>query len=77
MNSQKSVPPKNFEKALAELEEISTRLENGDAPLDEVVKIYERGAVLIDYCQERLTEARGKIQKLEKQTLVGMDDVTE
>ena len=77
MTSKKIAPPKNFETALAELENIAARLENGDAPLDEVVKIYERGALLIDFCQERLSAARGKIQKLEKQTLVGMDDVAE
>ena len=70
-------PPKNFESALSELEDIAARLESGDAPLEEAVAVYERGAALIDFCQKRLAAARGKIQKLEKQALVDMDDVGE
>lgn len=67
--------PKNFETALDELEEIAARLEEGGAPLDEMTAMYERGAALVEYCKSRLNAARGKIQKLEKQTLRGMDDV--
>ncbi|MBE8158433.1 MAG: exodeoxyribonuclease VII small subunit [Betaproteobacteria bacterium] len=74
--SKKSAP-KNFESALAELEEIAARLERGGAPLDEMTAMYGRGAVLIEYCKNRLRAARGTIQKLEKQTLGGMDDVGE
>ena len=70
-------PPKSFESALSELEDIAARLESGDAPLEEAVAVYERGAALIDFCQKRLAAARGKIQKLEKQALVDMDDVGE
>ncbi|MGI9306088.1 MAG: exodeoxyribonuclease VII small subunit [Gammaproteobacteria bacterium] len=67
--------PKNFEAALGELEEITARLERGETPLDEMAEIYGRGAALVEYCQSRLRAARGKIQKLEKQILSGMDDV--
>ena len=74
--SKKSAP-KNFETALDELEKIAARLEQGGAPLDEMTAMYERGAVLVEYCKSRLNAARGKIQKLEKQTLGGMDDVGE
>lgn len=69
--------PQSFETALRELEEITARLEQGEAPLDEVAAIYERGAALIEYCRERLQAARGKIQKLEKNALTGLDDVDE
>ena len=74
--SKKSAP-KNFEAALDELETIAARLEEGGAPLDEMTAMYERGAALVEYCKNRLNAARGKIQKLEKQTLGGMDDVGE
>ncbi len=67
--------PKSFEAALRELEEITARLEQGEAPLDEIAAVYERGALLVSYCRDRLSAARGKIQKLEKQTLSDMDDV--
>ena len=69
--------PRNFEAALRELEEITARLEQGDAPLDEAAAIYERGAMLIAYCRERLQDARGKIQKLENDSLAELDDVGE
>lgn len=69
--------PKNFEAAMSELEKITERLESGEAPLDEVVAAYERGAALVKYCDERLRAARGKIQKLEEDALTGMDDVGE
>lgn len=77
MVAEKKKPPRNFEAALQELEEITARLEQGDAPLDEVASLYERGATLAQFCRERLHSARGKIQKLEKNVLSDMDDVGE
>ena len=75
--TKKGAPPKNFESAMQELENITARLEQGEAPLDEVVSAYERGALLIEFCRQRLQSARGKIEILEKQTLTDMDDVGE
>lgn len=69
--------PKNFEAALAELEDIAARLERGGAPLDEMTALYGRGAALIAYCKDRLRAARGAVQKLEQETLGDMDDVGE
>lgn len=76
-STKKSVPPKNFEAAIQELEDITARLEQGDAPLDEMVAVYERGVLLVEFCRQRLQAARGKIQMLEKRALTGMDDVGE
>lgn len=77
MSADKKKTPRSFEAALRELEEITARLEQGEAPLDEAAASYERGAALIAYCRDRLREARGKIQKLEKNALAEMDDVGE
>ena len=55
---------KNFEEALKELEAIISRLEEGDVPLDETIKLYEKGAKLKDYCEKKLKDAEEKIQKV-------------
>jgi len=53
-----------FEKALAELEGIVTRLERGDVPLEESVTIYERGEALKKRCEALLSQADDRVQKI-------------
>ena len=53
-----------FEEAQRELEEIVQRLERGDAPLDDALKLWERGEELYKLCRGRLDEAQGKIEEL-------------
>jgi exodeoxyribonuclease VII small subunit len=53
-----------FEQAQRELEEIVHRLESGDVPLDEALKLWERGEQLYRLCRERLDSAEGKIEEL-------------
>ena len=55
---------RTFEQARKELEEIVQRLESGDAPLDEALKLWERGEELYNFCRERLDTAEGKIEEL-------------
>jgi exodeoxyribonuclease VII small subunit len=40
------------------------RLESGEAPLDEALKLWERGEELYRLCRERLEKAEGKIEEL-------------
>ena len=54
----------SFEKALAELEAIVTRLERGDVPLEESVTIYERGEALKKRCEALLSQADERVQKI-------------
>ena len=54
----------SFEKALAELEAIVTRLERGDVPLEESVSIYERGEALKKRCETLLNQADERVQKI-------------
>ena len=54
----------SFEKALGELEEIVRALESGNAPLEESIEQYERGIALKTHCEEKLAEARLKIEKI-------------
>jgi exodeoxyribonuclease VII small subunit len=53
-----------FEEALTKLEDIVTQLEQGNVSLDEAVAAYERGSQLRKQCQERLDDARTKVDKI-------------
>lgn len=54
----------SFEQALAELEGIVARLESGQAPLEQSIQMYERGAVLKAHCEKRLEAARLRVEKI-------------
>ena len=54
----------SFEQALAELETIVQKLESGQAPLEESIAMYERGAVLTAHCESRLEAARLRVEKI-------------
>jgi len=56
----------SFEAALAELEQIVGKLESGQAPLDDSIKLYERGAALKAHCEKRLEAARLRVEKIVK-----------
>lgn len=55
-----------FEDALKQLEEIVQRLEKGELPLEESLKLYEEGIRLSRLCHAKLEEAEGKIELLIK-----------
>lgn len=52
----------SFEAALKELESIVSRLESGDASLEEAISLYERGDALRARCSERLDAAQMRIE---------------
>jgi exodeoxyribonuclease VII small subunit len=54
----------SFEDALKELEAIVSRLESGDAPLDQAISLYERGDRLRRRCAERLDAAQARIEAI-------------
>ena len=53
-----------FEAAMAELETIIRQLEGGQVPLEESVKIYERGEALKAHCDRLLKAAEDKVEKI-------------
>lgn len=53
-----------FEAAQAELEQIVTRLEQGQASLDEALALWERGEQLYAFCRAKLDTAQGKVEEL-------------
>jgi exodeoxyribonuclease VII small subunit len=57
---------KDFESAMARLEEIVASLESGDLSLEQSLALYSEGVGIADICNKRLAEADGKIAKLSK-----------
>ncbi len=53
-----------FEKALAQLEEIVTKLESGKVDLEQSITIYERGEALKKHCEKLLKAAEARIEKI-------------
>jgi exodeoxyribonuclease VII small subunit len=53
-----------FEAALKQLEEIVTKLERGDVPLEESIAIYERGEALKKRCEALLAAAEERVEKI-------------
>ncbi len=54
----------SFEEALSALEEIVRQLESGRVQLEEAVSYYEKGTQLKKICEEKLKNAKARIDKL-------------
>lgn len=54
----------NFEKTLAELEQLVETMEKGDLSLEESLKYFERGILLTKTCQQALSDAEQKVRVL-------------
>ena len=57
---------KSFEASLGELEKIVRKLEDGELPLEQSLKLFEDGVRLSRECQERLNAAERRIEILLK-----------
>ena len=58
--------PLDFEQSLEKLNGIVHKMEQGDLSLEESLKSFEEGIVLIRHCQKTLTEAQQKVDILMK-----------
>lgn len=56
----------DFERSLARLEEVVSKLESPQLSLDEAMKLFEEGVVLSRECQKQLEEAEGRVEILLK-----------
>ncbi|WP_029041970.1 exodeoxyribonuclease VII small subunit [Cucumibacter marinus] len=63
-NKHADIAKLSFEDALSELEGIVGKLEGGQAPLQESIDIYERGAALKAHCEKLLKSAEARIEKI-------------
>lgn len=55
-----------FEDAISRIEEIIKKLETGEIPLEESLKLFEEGINLINFCQKKLNEVEQKVEILIK-----------
>ena len=53
-----------FEKSIRRLDEIVTKLEKGDVPLDDALALFEEGAVLVRQCAGLLDAAEQRVMIL-------------
>ncbi|WP_212522825.1 exodeoxyribonuclease VII small subunit [Actibacterium sp. MT2.3-13A] len=61
MSNETPVDKMSFEQAMGELEQVVTRLERGDVPLQDSIALYERGAKLKKRCEDELKRAEEKV----------------
>ncbi len=58
---------KDFESAIARLEEITDQLESGEIKLEESIALYTEGTEIAEFCNKKISEAEKKITKLKEQ----------
>jgi exodeoxyribonuclease VII small subunit len=61
--------PQNYETALSELEQLVNQMESGQMPLDQLLGAYQRGAVLLAYCRDKLAAVEQQIKVLDEGAL--------
>lgn len=68
--SRAASAPKDYESALAELEAIVAEMESGQLPLEASLAAYKRGAELLHYCRQQLTDAEQQVKIMENGSLL-------
>ena len=64
MADEQPIASLSFEAALAELETVVRALEQGTAPLDQSIDLYQRGDSLKRHCEARLKAAQARIEQI-------------
>lgn len=57
--------PASYEAALEELEKLVRQLEGGQMPLDQLLTGYQRGALLLKFCRDRLEAVEQQVKVLD------------
>jgi len=70
MAKSRATPPKDYESALAELDAIVAEMESGQLPLEASLTAYKRGAELLQYCRQQLSDAEQQVKVLENGALL-------
>lgn len=67
---------KNFEQALAQLEQLVTELEQDNFALDMSLKKFNEGMQLVSFCDKKLNDARNQVDLLLKKEDGGLTRVS-
>ncbi|MBJ57334.1 MAG: exodeoxyribonuclease VII small subunit [Rickettsiales bacterium] len=59
----------SFEEAMKDLEKIVEELNNGDLDLEKAINAYEKGVVLKNICEEKLKNAKERVEKIKPDDL--------
>ncbi|GAA5168990.1 exodeoxyribonuclease VII small subunit [Viridibacterium curvum] len=73
VNDADSSIPSRFEDAVAELEALVVAMEGGDLSLEDSLRAFERGSVLLRHCRSTLESAEQRIRVLENDALKDFD----
>ncbi len=76
-STQKPVEELSYEEALVELEGIVEALEGEQSPLEDSMKLFERGQALSAHCNALLESAQLKVQKLVGESVVQFEEESE
>ena len=58
--------PASYEAALQELEQLVAQLESGQMPLEQLLNGYQRGALLLAFCRDKLQAVEDQIKVLDE-----------
>lgn len=58
--------PLTYELAVHELEELVQQMESSQMPLEHLLQAYQRGALLLKFCREKLTSIEDQIKVLDE-----------
>ena len=75
--TEKALDDLSYEEAMTELDVIVESLEGEQSPLDESMKLFERGQALAARCSELLEAAQLKVQKLVGDSLIPFEEESE
>lgn len=65
--------PESYEAALAELEQLVSRMEAGALPLEQLLVAYQRGGQLLAFCRDRLQAVEAQVKVLDEGQLKPWD----
>jgi len=54
----------SFEESMQKLSDIVSKLESGEGPLDEMIRLYEEGMTLVQACEKQLDTYEATITRL-------------
>ena len=66
--------PVSYEAALQELEALTSQMESGQLPLDQLLAGYSRGAELLAYCRAQLDAVEQQIKVMDNGVLKPWND---
>lgn len=64
MTDLNSIKNMSFEEAINELDVIVKKIDSGQQSLEDSITAYERGSALKKHCEEKLKEAKLKVEKI-------------